>query len=401
MTTIEHAVAREAALDSARGWVIVTLGVCMLTLIWGIVFTFTVYADRLAATFGLTAVQVSSVFSTTSAALLAIGGLFGVFAARVTLRPVLALVAAGLAVSIALLQIADSFAGVVLAFVVLGTAGGTAFTIIISLAPQWFDEYQGLAMSITMTGVGLGPLVMPQAWLWLFERTSFQTGFAAVVGLTAVFVGASSLVYRRPPGTARDSNPVGPGWVRRRLSDRHFLSTAVGFPLVFTWFYVLSAHLVDILTANSIGMGVAAAGISIIGGVSVVTRIAGGYVGDRVGLQPTFLASAGLAGVCALVLPFVHSTVLAYAALFGFGIALGPLATLWSPIILTAFGQENATATVGLLNVSTAGFALVAPTGASVLHRVTGGWVVPLVALGIVTILGLGFFYSGTGQARV
>jgi len=80
--------------------------------------------------------------------------------------------------------------------------------------------------------------------------------------------------------------------------------------------------------------------------------------------------------------------VLAYAALFGFGIALGPLATLWSPIILTAFGQENATATVGLLNVSTAGFALVAPTGASVLHRVTGGWVVPLVALGIVTILG-------------
>jgi len=113
VTTIEHAVAREAALDSARGWVIVTLGVCMLTLIWGIVFTFTVYADRLAATFGLTAVQVSSVFSTTSAALLAIGGLFGVFAARVTLRPVLALVAAGLAVSIALLQIADSFAGVV------------------------------------------------------------------------------------------------------------------------------------------------------------------------------------------------------------------------------------------------------------------------------------------------
>jgi len=247
VTTIEHAVAREAALDSARGWVIVTLGVCMLTLIWGIVFTFTVYADRLAATFGLTAVQVSSVFSTTSAALLAIGGLFGVFAARVTLRPVLALVAAGLAVvSIALLQIADSFAGVVPRSWCSGTAGGTAFTIIISLAPQWFDEYQGLAMSITMTGVGLGPLVMPQAWLWLFERTSFQTGFAAVVGLTAVFVGASSLVYRRPPGTARDSNPVGPGWVRRRLSDRHFLSTAVGFPLVFTWFYVLSAHLVDI-----------------------------------------------------------------------------------------------------------------------------------------------------------
>ena len=400
MTATEASDTHEAALDSLRGWLIVAVGVCVLTLVWGAVFTFTVYADRLAATFGLTALQVSSVFSITTAFLLGVGGLFGVFAARFSLRPVLALVAIGLAVTIALVQVVDSYAGVVTAFALLGTAGGTAFTIVVSLAPQWFDDYQGLATSITMTGVGLGPLVLPFTWLWLFDRTGFRTAFAIVVGVTVAVVAVSSLVYRRPPGRSQNATPVDITWLRERVSNRRFLSTAAGFPLVFVWFYVLSAHLVDILTTSGIDARVAAAGISIIGGISVFTRIGGGFVGDRVGYRETFLASAGLASVCAFALPFAHSPLFVYATLFGLGVALGPLATLWSPIILTRFGYENATATVGLLNISTAGFALVAPTGATALNRMTGGYVVPLIAVSVVTVLGISLFRWGTTPVR-
>lgn len=86
MTAAEVTDAREEALDSAQGWLIVGLGICILTTIWGAVFSFTVYADRLAATFGLSALQVSSVFSITTTFLLVVGGLFGVFAARFSLR---------------------------------------------------------------------------------------------------------------------------------------------------------------------------------------------------------------------------------------------------------------------------------------------------------------------------
>jgi len=399
MTATKVSKSREEALDSARGWLIVGLGIGILTTIWGDIFTFTVYADRLAATFSLSALQVSSVFSITTAIFLMVGGIFGVFAARFPLQPVLVLVGIGLVITTALLQIVDSYFGVVAAFVLLGTAGGTAFTIVVSLAPQWFDAYQGLATSLTMTGIGLGPLVLPFAWIWLFDRTGFRSAFAVVVGVTAVLVFVSCLFYHRPPKSPQNTTTVDTAWLRERISDKRFLSTAIGFALAFGWYYVLSAHLVEILTANGIGVKIAAAGLSLIGGVSVFTRVGGGIIGDRVGQRETFITSAILAGLCAFGFSFAHSNVLIYIVLFGFGIALGPLASLWSPIILTRFGSENATATVGLINIAVAGSAFLAPFIVNVVHRMTGGIVLPLSLLGAITILGAGLFHWGTYPA--
>lgn len=93
-----------------------------------------------------------------------------------------------------------------------------------------------------------------------------------------------------------------------------------------------------------------------------------------------------LASVCAFVSPFAHSNLLVYIVLFGFGIALGPLASLWSPIVLTQFGSENATATVGLLNIATAGSAFLAPLIVSALQGVAGGYVIPFVTLGVICL---------------
>ncbi|MBV0926009.1 MFS transporter [Halomicroarcula limicola] len=401
MTATETSTAREEALDSAQGWLIVGLGICLLTAIWGAVFTFTVYADRLAATFGLSSLQVSSVFSITTAFFLLIGGLFGVFAARFSLRPILAAVGVGLVAATALLQIVTSYAGVVVAFALLGTAGGTAFTIVVSLAPQWFDIHEGLATSVTMTGIGLGPLLLPFVWLRLFDRTSLRPAFAIVIGVTAVLVFVSSLVYHRPPRESQSAATVDTAWLRARIGDRRFLSTALGFALAFSWYYVLSAHLVEILTANGIDVRVAAAGLSVIGGVSVFTRIGGGIVGDRVGQRETFVASVVLAGLCTFAFPFARSNLLLYLVLFGFGVALGPLASLWSPIILTRFGSENATATVGLINIAVAGSAFLAPLVVSAIRNATGGSVLPFVVLGASIVLGAGLFHWGTNQRAV
>lgn len=399
MTATEVSNAHEEALDSAQGWLIVGLGICILTAIWGAVFTFTVYADRLAAAFGLSALQVSLVFSITTAVFLMVGGLFGVFAARFPLRPILAMVGIGLVIATALLQIVDSYLGVVVAFTLLGTAGGTAFTIVISLAPQWFDTYQGLATSLTMTGIGLGPLVLPFVWLWLFDRTGFRSAFAVVVGVTAVLVFVSSLVYHRPPRDSQNATTVDAAWLRSRVIDSRFLSTAIGFALAFSWYYVLSAHLVEILTANGIDVNIAAAGLSVIGGISVFTRVGGGIIGDRVGQRETFMTSAVLASLCTFSFPFAHSNLLIYIVLFGFGIALGPLASLWSPIVLARFGSENATATVGLINIAVAGSAFLAPPIVSTLHRLSGGSVFPLTLLGAITIFGAALFHWGTNPA--
>lgn len=387
---------REEPLGSIQGWLIVVLGVGILSTIWGAVFTFTVYADRLATTYSLTAVQASSVFSITTAFLLVVGGIFGIFAARFPLRPVVVAVGIGLGLGTAALQFVGTYVGVVAAFALIGTAGGTAFTIVVSLVPQWFDAHQGLATSVSMTGLGLGPLVMPSVWLWLFERTDLRTAFAVVIGAAVVVVFVSSLVYRRPSSHSRSASTADIAWVRAMIDDSHFLTTMIGYALVWSWYYVLSSQLVGILTANGIAIGVAAAALSTIGGVSIFTRVGGGYLGDRVGQRETFGASILLAGVCILALPFIHSEFLLYIDVIGLGIAFGPLAALWSPIVLTRFGRENATAIVGLLLIGSAGAAFLAPLAVSALHRVTDGYTIPLVALSVITVLGAGLFYWST-----
>jgi len=387
---------RGEPLDSTQGWLIVVLGIGILSTIWGALFTFTVYADRLATTYGLTALQTSSIFSITTAFLLVVGGVFGVFATRFPLRPVVVAVGIGLGFGTVALQFVDSYVGVIAAFALIGTSGGTVFTIVVSLVPQWFDTHQGLATSLSLTGLGLGPLVMPFVWLWLFERTDLRTAFAVVVGASVIVVLISSLVYRRPSNRSQNESAADLAWIYRLLTDPYFLTTMIGYALVWSWYYVLSSQLVSILTANGIAVGVAAAALSTIGGVSVFTRVGGGYLGDQVGQRKTFGASIILAGVCILALPFIHSQLLLYIDVVGLGAAFGPLAALWSPIVLTRFGTENATAIVGLLLIGSAGGAFLAPLGVNVLHRMTGGYTIPLFALSVFTVLGAALFYWST-----
>ncbi|GAB3685212.1 hypothetical protein GCM10028857_15360 [Salinarchaeum chitinilyticum] len=398
MTEIAESERYDDAIDSARGWLLVALGVCMLTLLWGTLFTYTVYVDQLSAAFGLTSLQASAVFSITSAIFLLSGGVFGVVAARFPLRPVVASAGLGLAVVAWAVQIVNSYAGLLIAFALLGMAGGTAFIVVVSLVPQWFDAYQGRAMGITMTGNGLGVLTVPFVWLWLFDRVAFQTAFGVVAGGAAVVVLASSLVYRRPPGHTGTTTTADLSWLRRRVADRRFLGAAIGYGLLWGWYYVLSAQLVDILTGNGIDRAVAAGAFGIVGGVSIVARVGGGAVGDHVGRRTVFVACVGVAAACVLVLPVVGSPLLLYVVLAGFGIGNGTLAALWSPIVLDSFGSENATATVGLLNAATAGAAFLSPLAVSALRSATGGYGIPLVALAVVTVLGVVLFYWGTAH---
>ncbi|MFB6108041.1 MAG: nitrate/nitrite transporter [Haloplanus sp.] len=396
MIATETGGARHDARDSRRGWLLVALGVCMLMTIWGAVFTFTVYADRLAATFALSTLRVSSVFSVTIATFLVAGSVFGVLAARFPLRPVVAMAGVGLVAAASAFQVVTSYVGVVAAFGLLGVSGGTVFITVVSLVPQWFDAHQGGAMGITMTGSGLGVLVLPFVWLRLFDRTGFRTAIGIVVGAAAVVVLASSLVYRRPRDESRSATTIDTAWIRARITDPRFVSAAFGYGFLWCWYYVLSSRLVDILTTAGISATVAATSFGTIGGVSIVSRIGSGVVGDRVGRRETFTTGVVVAGVCVLALSAVHTRLSLYLTLVGFGVSLGALAPLWSPIVVTRFGAENATATVGLLKLPQAGAAFAAPLAVSVLFGLTDGYADPLTALSVVTVLGASLFYWGT-----
>jgi len=391
---------RDSELDSPTGWLVVALGVAVLLLVWGVIFTFTVYSEALSTAFGLSALRTSTVFSITTAAFYVAGGVAGVLAARVPLRPVVAAAGATIAAAVGLLQITTSYPGVVAAFGLLGTAGGTTFVVVISLVPQWFDEYEGRAMGITFTGNGLGILVLPPVWVWLLERTGIRGAFAVIGGVTALAVLVAATIYRRPSGRrSRGAPAVDTDWIRANVLDTRFLAAVTGFSLLWIWYFTLSADLVGILTANGIPRAVAATAFGIVGGVSVAGRLASGEFADRIGMRVTLTAGTVVAAASLAALPWIGSTLPMYALLVAFGAGLGAVAPLFSPIIITRFGPENATAIVGAFTVGQAVTSFSAPVALSLLRSASGGYTVPLLLLGGLTLLGGVLFYRGTAPA--
>lgn len=389
------------ALDSLTSWFIVALGLTILVLDWGYIFTFTVYSDALAEAFGLSGLRVSSVFSITTATFYVVGGLIGVVIARLPLRPVVAAAAGIFAVAIGLIQVTGSYLGLVASFALVGMAGGAMFVIVISLVPQWFDEYEGRAMGITMIGNGLGILVLPPVWIRLLERTSVRSALAAVGGVLVLVMLLASLVYRRPPGRhAAGASPVDLGWLRSNLTDPDFLGALAGFSFLWSWYFVLSVDAVGVLTAAGISRSVAATAFGAIGGVSVAARVVSGEFGDRVGMRATMTAGVVLAALAMWALPWIGSPIAMYALLVLFGVGLGTVAPLFSPIIIERFGPANATAIVGLFILGQAVTAFTTPVALNVLYDFSGGYVLPLLAIGGLTLLGGGLFYGGTAPVE-
>jgi len=393
-------VARENYLDSVESWIIATLGSVLLTLVWGMIFTFTVYAGALEGAFGLAPYPTTSVFSVTTGAFFVAGGAMGVVISRLPLRPVVAAVGVGLGAGVGLLQAVTSYWGVVLAFGAIGTAGGTGFVIVTSLVPQWFDVYEGRAMGLAMVGNGLGVLLLPFVWLWLFERTDVRGAFAVVGGLTAGAFLVASLVYRRPPGSApAAAASIDVDWLRSNLADRQFVLAIVGFSLIWGWYHVLSAGLVDILATSGIARSVAATAFGVLGGISVLTRVVSGALADRLGLRPTLTGSVALAGLAVLALLRTDTHAEMYIVLVAFGFGLGAVATLYSPILIDAFGRENAVAVVGIFTIAEAPSAFLMPIVVDSLAPATGGYTVPLTLVGAATLAGAAMFHWGTAGA--
>ena len=388
------------ALDSREGWVIVGLSFSLLLVLWGAVFTFTVYSDALASTFGLTSIRTSAVFSIGTAAFFLAGGSVGILVSRLSMRLVALAAGVGIAASVGALQFVSSFVGVAAAFALFGVAGGTTFVVIISLVPQWFDAYEGRAMGVAMTGNGLGIQLLPFVWLWLLSRTTIRVSFLLVGGAGALLLFVAAFVFRRPPGARTAGAPtVDLAWLRSLLADRRFLAAWVGLVLSWAWYFVLSAGMVDILTSAGIARSIAATAFGLVGGVSIASRVASGGLADRLGPRQTLAAGVGLTAVGLFVLAVAATVPTMYVALVTFGAGLGAIATLYAPIVIRAFGPENATAVAGVFTFWSAVSGFTAPVAVDALAGAAGGYAVPLTVLGALTLVGAGLFYWGTDPA--
>jgi len=243
---------------------------------------------------------------------------------------------------------------------------------------RWFSRRAGLAVSLAMTGSGLGIVVGPPAARALIDGLGWQDAYRVFAVILVVVVIACALALKRSPesvGTHPDGMAIDESAATRRVdfaTRTEVWSAKEALKTSPVWLYMVAqaGYMVVVMAMLGhmyewgkedlqLGEGFAVAMVSLLGGVAVGGRLAGGIVSDRLmdrwGRKPVLYFSILGVIFCSVLGMWVDSraTMALFAAIlgltYGCGVGVYPtyLGDLYGvqsmPVLLGFVGLESAT----------------------------------------------------------
>lgn len=321
------------------GWWVIAASVLGMIVSQGpvLVFTFGIFMKPLASEFGWNRSQIS--FALTAAILCAafvtplVGRLIDRYGARQVAIPALVLFGFGV-MSLALLP--GNLVVFYAWFCVVGvlSAGGTP-TPYAKIVTHWFVRKRGLALGLSMSGIGLGAALLPMLAQQAVSSFGWR-GAYVVIGL--VIVASSGLLawkLRNRPADlglfadndsadlARSSASRELGYsASEALRSRTFWLISVAFFLAALVVNGCSVHLIPLLTDRGVSPGDAARIASVAGIALILGRVGAGWLLDHVFapyLTVAFLCGP-LLGIALLYQGAVGGEAVLCAGLIGLGV---------------------------------------------------------------------------------
>jgi MFS family permease len=305
------------------------------------VYTFTVFVKPLGAQFGWNREAVSVGFAiaamTVGMASPLIGRLIDRFGPRHIILPCMTVFGCGIA-SFALLR--PGIWQFYLTCFVIGVVGnGAAHLAYARSISTWFERRLGVALAFVMVGAGLGAMILPVIAQAVVTRSGWRTAYLTL-GLTALILGLplSWLYVKDRDATKTKTAEVqhaGLTWQQGARSLPFWIIVAVLFVSSISMNGAIT-HLSALLTDRGITPGSAALCASILGGTSILGRVATGWLLDRFfGGRVAFVINLATAGGI-FMLANANSFVSGAAAAALIGIGAGGEAAI-TPYLLTRY----------------------------------------------------------------
>ena len=345
------------------GWVVVASCVIVSIVIFGIRYSFGVFFKSLEAEFDWTRATTSGLF----AIYMILASLFAIVGGWAMDRygPKIVVILMGIITGVSLLLTSrvDSVWQLYLSYGFLLAVGtGATYAIVMSTGSRWFHKRRATALAIIGSGGGVGTLIMAPVAAQLISAYDWRTCFLALAIIAWALVIPAALFLKKEPkdiGALPDGEREPTGQNENatvEVTSRHFslaeaLKTRSFWLFFLIWFtYSFCLHLVMthvVPRAEDLGISPvqAAAIVSVIGALSIPSRVLIGMASDRVGRRRTGIVCALLHTVAMLWL--IGSTDLWMFYLFAviYGIAFGGI----DPPIVALVGDHFGLRQVGVI----------------------------------------------------
>jgi MFS family permease len=380
------------------GWFVVAAAFVAFGMVYGtITYSFTVFVNPVARTFGATPAQVQLAFALTNVGtgILGIyaGRLLGRYSKRNCIMAGLAILAAAfylLSLTTVLWQFIALYAVIVAFGASLAAPMGAS-----AVVANWFAQSRGRALTCATMGTSFGQLVIPKVAAIIMERHGWQVAYQTfsvilvVIAIPIVFL----IVTDHPenkglkPYGAGDGAPTAGGATPPLLSTgqvlkrRDFWSISVSYILCVFVYLALVASMVPYARTFGVSALQASNLVVAMGVGAIVGKICFATWTDRMGLRNTFWIAVGLNAVALVLLLAVPDYNILFAASVCVGGAAGGILPVWPGLVAFRFGRHSLAQVMGLMGpmvVSLQGFG--APLAAQLHYR-------PAFALFLVLLL--------------
>jgi MFS family permease len=308
--------------------------------------------------FGATRGAVSLAFTLTMLGF----GLGGVATGKITDRFGIVL---AMGLSIAVLGVAYVVAGLsttlwqfIAVHFLIGLGTSATFAPLMAEASHWFERYRGLAVTIVASGNYVGGTIWPPLVNWGTQFAGWRTTHIAIGIFCAVAMTLVLLVLRAQIGSAkaRDHENAPPPRIDLRLST-NTLTALLCIASVSCCVAMAMPQVHIVAYCGDLGYGPArgAEMLSMMLGFGLISRIASGFIADRIGGLATLLLSSVLQGVALLLYTFFDGLFSLYVISALFGLFQGGIVPMYALIVREYFAPQEAGTRLGLVLLATLG----------------------------------------------
>jgi MFS family permease len=362
----------EEVLDSRAAWIRLAATVALVTIggvgMWSVV----VALPHVQAEFGVTRAEASLPYTLLMLGFGAGGIMMGRLADRFGVMPpvlggsvVLAAgyVAAGLAPSLLTFAIVHG--------VLIGMLGSSAsFVPLMADASLWFRRRRGIAVALAASGNYLAGVIWPPVMTALIADHGWRTAHV-VIGVICLLtmLPLALLLKARAPGTRGGARMAEGGEARPLGLSRNGLTAVLGVAGVACCVAMSMPQVHIVAYCGDLGYGVArgAEMLSLMLAFGIVSRIASGFIADRIGGLRTLLLGSVLQGIALSLFLFFDGLSSLYVLSALFGLFQGGIVPSYAVIVREYFPAREVGARVGIVLMAT------------LIGMALGGWLSGLV----------------------